>query len=126
MKEEKKEQVKEYLLKNIETLKDVVRELHSWDGSLEDLNYYQNDEYFFKEMFSETDEAVRAVCYGDYNYMDDYVKFNAYGNLDSCSELEYEEDLKNNIDEIIDTLEENIENVNICDEILKNIIESEE
>ena len=55
------------------------------------MQYYVNNEYFFKEMFGDkVDEAVRAVCYGDYNYMDDYVRFNGYGNLDSCSEYEYE------------------------------------
>jgi len=125
MKEEKKEEVKEYLLNNIETLKKIVRELHSWDGSLEDLNYYDNDEYFFKEMFSDIDEAVRAVCYGEYRYTDDYVRFNAYGNLDSCNEWQLEDELKSNIDEIIDLLEENIDNIDICDNALKNIIGEE-
>ena len=28
-------------------------------------------------------EAVRAACYGHYNYADDWVWFNAYGNLES-------------------------------------------
>lgn len=44
---------------------------------------YRNDEYFFDEQFEKADEAVRAVCYGEYKYMDDYVVFNGYGNLDS-------------------------------------------
>ena len=33
-------------------------------------------------------EAIRATYYGDYNYNDEYVKFNGYGNIDSYSEYE--------------------------------------
>jgi len=42
---------------------------------------YNNDEDFFNEMFEKADDAVRAVCYGNYEYTDEYVIFNAYGNL---------------------------------------------
>lgn len=45
---------------------------------------YINDEDFFNTFFEEkTLEAVRAVCFGEYRYQDDYVIFNAYGNLES-------------------------------------------
>ena len=45
---------------------------------------YYNDEYFFEEYFSNNPtEAVRAVCYGDYRYMDTFVVFDGYGNLES-------------------------------------------
>ena len=45
---------------------------------------YYNDEYFFEEYFrNNVTEAVRAVCYGDYRYMDTFVVFNGYGNLES-------------------------------------------
>lgn len=101
------DKVKEYLLDNVEILKDITREINGYDGSLDWLDYFENDEYFFKDMFyNRPEEAVRAVCYGDYNYTDDYVKFNAYGNLDSCNEWEYEDELKDNIDEIMDRLVE--------------------
>lgn len=53
----------------------------------EDKIYY-NDEFFFDDyFFTNASEAVRAVWYGNYNYMDLYVKFNAYGNLESTSNL---------------------------------------
>lgn len=42
---------------------------------------YNNDEDFFNEMFEKPDDAVRAVCYGFYEYTDAYVIFNGYGNL---------------------------------------------
>ena len=66
--------------------------LTRWDDYCSDENMdnyiYDNDDFFFEENFSRTDDAVRAVCYGDYRYRDDYVIFNGYGNLesfDSCN-----------------------------------------
>lgn len=58
---------------------------------------YENDEDFFEENFSNADSAVRAVCYGEYHYTDEYVVFNAYGNLESFdgrkarSRIDYDE-----------------------------------
>jgi len=48
---------------------------------------YYNDEYFLDEYFSTPTEAVRAVYYGKYKYLDRYVIFNAYGNLESADDL---------------------------------------
>jgi len=126
MENEKNEKLKNYLLDNMETLKDVVRELISWNGSLDYLDYFENDEYFFNDMFQKADDAVRAVCYGNYNYMDDLVRFNTYGNLESCSYYEYEEELVSYIDDIIDELLENYNNIYIDDQELKNILEDAE
>ena len=42
---------------------------------------HNNSEDFFNEMFEKPDDAVRAVCFGNYEYTDAYVIFNAYGNL---------------------------------------------
>ena len=44
----------------------------------------RNDEDFFNTFFEgKPMEAVRASFYGNYRYVDDYVWFNAYGNLTS-------------------------------------------
>lgn len=43
-----------------------------------------NDEDFFNTFFEgKPMEAVRASFYGKYRYVDNYVWFNAYGNLES-------------------------------------------
>ena len=47
---------------------------------------YENEEYTLNEMFNSVHEALRAAYYGDYRYGDDYVMFNAYGNLVSFSD----------------------------------------
>lgn len=117
--------LKSYLLDNIDVLKDIVSELNGYSGCLDFLDYMPNDEDFFNNYFTNTDDAVRAVCYGDYNYMDEYVRFNAYGNLESFNSWQLEDDLKNYIDEIIDNLINYKDDIFIYDDELKNILESE-
>lgn len=113
------EKLKEEL--TIDELKEMVSELNSWDGSLRYLDYFENDEYFFKEFYGDrVDDAVRAVCYGDYNYMDDLVRIGDDGNLYSCSEYEYEEEIEDNANEIIKYYLEEIDNM--CDEDIKRKI----
>lgn len=119
--------VKAYLLNNMEELKDVVREVNGWNGSLAHLDYQGNDEDFFDAYFEgKAMEAVRAVCYGDYEYMHDYVKFDGYGNLKSASEYEVEIELQESIDEIMDALENNYPNLCLSDELTALIINEEE
>lgn len=98
-----KEEIIECLKNDTDTLRTMVCDCNGWNGSLDWLDYYENDEYFFNDFFpGKVDDAVRAVCYGNYNYMDDYVHFNAYGNLESCSEFEYQQELEDNAEEIFD------------------------
>ena len=48
---------------------------------------YNNDDEFFNTFFeSKTPEAVRAVCFGEYRYQDEYVQFNGYANLESFND----------------------------------------
>lgn len=61
--------------------------INAWNEYCDDENpddrIYDNDEHFLNEMFENADAAVRAACYGEYNYADNLVVINAYGNLDS-------------------------------------------
>lgn len=58
---------------------------------------YNNDEYTLQDMFcgsqNPVDEALRAAFYGDYRYGDEYVIFNAYGNLKSFDKYDAEENI---------------------------------
>ena len=116
-------EIRELLLNDLNTLKDVVRELNSWNGCLNYLEVYNNDEEFF-DMFFEgrPAEVARAIYYGDYNYNDEYVKFNAYENLESLSKYEYEEMLEENIEEITENLIEYAEYISIDSEELENLL----
>ena len=116
-------EIRELLLNDLDTLKDVVRELNSWNTCLNYLEVYNNDEEFF-DMFFENKpaEVARAIYYGDYNYNDEYIKFNAYENLESLSEYEYEEMLEENIEEITENLIEYAEYISIDSEELENLL----
>ena len=125
----KKEKIREYLLNNEETLLDVVSELNSWNSCLDYLDFWENDEEFFNTFFDNPMEAIRATYYGNYNYNDDYVKFNGYGNIDSYSEYERIEEIKDNIDDIVDNLIECYYNIYINEELenlLLELLEEEE
>lgn len=120
------EELKNYVLEN-EDLLELVRDINSYDGSLDWLDYQENDKDFFDTYFYQNpDEAVRAVCYGDYKYTDEFVKFNGYGNLESCSKYEMQEDLETFIDDIIERLIDLYENLYISEELEKKIEEYKE
>lgn len=47
-------------------------------------SYFENDEDTLLLLFGDNVlEGIRATHFGNYNYNDDYVKFNGYNNLDS-------------------------------------------
>ena len=101
------EEIKEMLLElGDDILRDVAQNLNSYNDCLDYLDYYENGEDFFDTFFQTKDEAVRAVCYGDYTYTDEYVIINAYGNCDSISEMEYYSLLEDSVDDIADNLVE--------------------
>ena len=114
--------IREYLLNDMEELDSVVREINGWDGSLDWLEAHENDEEFFDMYFANTMEAVRSVCYGSYNCSDDFVRFDCYGNLESFDRWEYEEELRDYIDDIIERLLSVYYELYI-DEELKELIE---
>ena len=124
-------EIKGLLLNDLDTLKDVVRELNSWNACLDYLDVYSNDEEFFNMFFEgKPAEVARAIYYGDFNYNDEYIKFNGYGNLESFSEYEYEELLEKNIEEITENLIVYAEYISIdneeLDDLLSQYFEEEE
>ena len=124
-------EIKGLLLNDLNTLKDVVRELNSWNACLDYLEVYENDEEFFNMFFEgKPAELARAIYYGDFNYNDEYIKFNGYGNLETFSEYEYEELLEENIEGITENLIVYAEYISIdneeLDELLSQYFEVEE
>ena len=116
-------EIKGLLLNDLDTLKDIVRELNSWNACLDYLDVYENDEEFFNIFFEgKPAELARAIYYGDFNYNDNYIKFNGYGNLETYSEYGYEELLKENIEEITENLIEYAEYISIDNEELDDLL----
>ena len=91
------------LLQNLTNseLLSIFREFNSYDGAFDFVDCYENDEYFFELFFANKPmEAVRAVHFGDYRYNDEYVRFDAYGNLKSFDGYELEHDAQDHIEEL--------------------------
>ena len=118
------ENIKNYLLNHIDEIGGIISDINSIDGSLDYLEYFENNEEFFNTFFYNNPmEAVRSEFYGDYHYCDKYVKFDGYGNLKSVNDYELEKEYKYYIDEIIDSLLEHYQEMIICDNELIKLIE---
>lgn len=101
----------------------LVLDINSYDGSLEHLYFQYNDEEFFNTYFENKPmEAVRATTYGNYNYMDEYVIFNGYGNLDSYNSYQVENEIDESIGEIVERLIELKDNIYICSEEIESLL----
>ena len=118
--------IKEYLLNNEDVLIDMVQELNSWNGCLDWLEFFENDGDFFESFFENKLDAVRATFYGDYKFNDDYVRFNGYGNLESFSEYDMIEEIKDSIDEIVENLIEEHDGYLYLSDDIKEIFEEAE
>ena len=120
------EEIKNYLLDHvheIDNMRSMISEINSIDGSLDYLDYWDNDEEFFNTYFyNNPTEAVRSAYYGDYNYCDDFVRFNGYANLESFNDWELEKEYKEHIDDIVNALLEHYQEISIYDNNLLEII----
>ena len=80
---------------------EVIQENGFYDDEL-----FYNDEDFFNTYFeNKVMEAVRSCHYGDYNYNDEYIKFDGYGNLETFSGYEIHDYIL--FDEIADYMIDN-------------------
>ena len=121
------EEIKDYLLNHIDEIGDIIIEINSIDNSLDFLEYWNNDDDFFNDFFyNNPTEAVRSAYYGDYNYCDDYVRFNGYGNLESFNDYDLEKEYKEYINEIVNALLKHYQEIGITDDNLKELIEKYE
>jgi hypothetical protein len=62
-----------------------VNNIYCSENGFDDDEIYSNDVDFLNTYFTDVDQAVRAVCYGEYKYMDEWVRFNGYGNLETLN-----------------------------------------
>lgn len=119
--------IEKCLLNNDEELLNIVNEVNSYNGSLDFLAYWENDEDFFNTFFSDNPmEVARATFYGDYKYFDPYVRFNGDGNLESFDEYELIEECKYYIDELVDGLLDCWEYIDIYNEELLTLLSEED
>lgn len=109
---------------SFEELLNLAQDIESYNGALE--GWRINDKEFFDCYFDgDTLGAVRAVCYGTYNYLDDYVKFDAYGNLESGNQWDVQEDILLEENTILDEILENHHNLDVPRDLMDLIEEYE-
>ena len=83
----------------------IVFGINAEDMSLEHIGFMFNDEDFFETFYKDdVVEAVRATHFGDYDFIDDFVLFNSYGNLDSYDEFEAMNEFIEHKEEIADAI----------------------
>lgn len=74
-------------LDNVLTRDELVRLHNEYCQHINsDDEIYHNDDEFFEIYFTKPLDAIRALCYGEYEYNDTYVKFNGYANLESSND----------------------------------------
>jgi hypothetical protein len=126
------ERMKEILKDYLQGLSDDNK-ISIHNETMQEINYYDdeihyNDDDFFNTYFENKPlEAVRSAKYGDYNYVDEYVRFNGYGNLESFTGYNLDDYIL--YDEIIDHMvdEENydiLESYGVLDDFIE-LLENE-
>lgn len=72
-------------------------------------------------------ELARAIIYGNVTNVNEPVRFNGYGNLESVSEYELIKECENNIDEIADWIMDNgTSNIYTLTDELEEILNEQE
>ena len=76
--------------RDVDELEELIETLYElFDYDLAELY----DEEFYNLYFSEEPaRAVRAAIFGDVYWSDDYVRFNGYGNLETKSQIPYDDE----------------------------------
>lgn len=85
----------------------ICREACSWDGSFEDLYAFDAEDV---GVYVDTSDAYGFMCrivFGNVENVNDMLRFDAYGNLESVCEWDLEKEARDQIDEIADWLMDN-------------------
>lgn len=77
----------------------TVDKVQAINEHLENQGYYDDliysfDEDTVNEMFSNPWEALRSSHFGDINFTHDYFRFNGYGNIETLSDYEIDEEFE--------------------------------
>ena len=104
---------------------DLVGQMHSLNGSFDNLVLYSMEEFNdFMEYFTPI-EIAEKIHFGKFNPNDSYFRFNAYANLESFKEWELEDEFNPYLDEIIEGAIEFYDELYIDDEILDGLLSLE-
>ena len=92
--------IRDFLENNVKERLSVCRCINSYDGSMDFCDYYDNIEEL-AEIIESPYELAKSIIYGDVTSVDEPVRCDVYGNLETVSESDLEEESENYIDEIL-------------------------
>ena len=119
------EVLKDYLETNAEEMLEVIKEINSYDSSLDWLDFIDMD-CFDEYMAGQSPSWIaERIYYGDFNPNHAYFIFNGYGNLESHSMYDVIEECTSYINEIVDRVIELHPWLNLNDNIESIFIEYE-
>lgn len=116
--------LKNYLLNNINLTKDITGELICRYGCLCHLEYYYMEDFDDVMQGYTPTEIASKIFYGEFNPNDNYFRFNGYANLESLDDWELDKEHRDYIDEIIENLIQYKYDINVTDLMLKDILEN--
>lgn len=91
---------------NVETLRYMINDVNGWGGSLENLEYYEMEDF---NLFMEghTPEYIaNRIYFGNFDPTDDYFRFNGYGNIETISKWELKHIIEDWADDIVEAYKE--------------------
>lgn len=101
---------KDYLMEKWDNLdfydkRSIVFSIVSYNVNLIDLGYFENNQEFFDMFYSDKPmKLASAICNGNYNINDEYVKIDDYGDLQSANKYEIEKEYEDYKEEIINLI----------------------
>ena len=102
-------QALEDTVENREALLNLARSANLWDGSCDWADTFEPDEMMSALGFQDSERAFelcRGVAYGDYSPTEEYVRYNAHGNIESISEETLMDEAEKYRGEIIEALDD--------------------
>ena len=122
MREETRELMKTWLEENAEERLNICKSINSYDDSMD-----WSDSFDLEELASWTNayDLARAIIYGNVTNVNDEVRYNEYGNLESVDSYDLEKESADYIEEIIDFIDSNGFSDVDCDELEEIFDESE-
>ena len=117
-------ELKEILANNVDLVVEIANNL-KFEGvyELKNFAYEENGEEFFEMFFRNNPaEVARAIYFGNYNFNDEYIKFNAYNNLVTTTEYQLKEKIEKDIDYIIQVVIKNKNLIDISDDKVNKLL----
>lgn len=103
--EERKAEIKSRLADyEDKDLLSIYQQANSYDGSFDFVDVFDPEDIYYY-MGDSQDGYYRLLCavvFGNVDNVNDYLRFNAYGNLESVNKYELLDDCKNYLDDLAD------------------------